>query len=124
MLTQHRSKRSPTGSKLHKGRDKRLFESGREPTMPRIGEHQTKDIRKKGGERKLIILNSDIANVLDTKTKKFKKAKIKTVADNPASKHFIRRNILTKGTVIETELGKARVTNRPGQEGTINAVLL
>ena len=52
-----------------------------------------------------------------------KKAKIISVAENKASRHFLRRNIITKGAVIETELGKAKVTSRPGQHGVINAVL-
>ncbi len=124
MLTQAKSKRSNSGSRFKKGRDKRLYESGTEPTNPRIGEKQLKVVRMKGGRRKVRTMNSNIANVLDMKTKAYKKAAIKTVADNPASKHFVRRNILTKGTVIETELGKARITNKPGQEGTINAVLI
>ena len=46
------------------------------------------------------------------------------VVENPANRHFVRRNIMTKGTVIETEKGKARITSRPGQDGTINAVLI
>ncbi len=124
MLTQARSKRSNTGSRYKKARDKRLYETGTEPTHPRIGEKQLKVVRKKGGSLKTRTMNSNIANVLDPKTKVYRNAAIKTVADNPASKHFVRRNILTRGTVIETELGKARITNRPGQEGTINAVLV
>ena len=69
MLTQHRSNRTPSGSKMHKGRDKRLFESGREATHSRIGETQKKVIRMKGGAPKTILFKTDIANVLDTKSK-------------------------------------------------------
>jgi len=36
----------------------------------------------------------------------------------------MRRSILTKGAIIKTEIGDARITNRPGQDGIINAVLL
>jgi len=36
----------------------------------------------------------------------------------------VRRNIITKGAVIKTEKGPARVTSRPGQHGIINAILL
>jgi small subunit ribosomal protein S8e len=35
-----------------------------------------------------------------------------------------RRAIITKGAIIETSKGNARVTSRPGQCGIINAVLL
>ncbi|MCD6558125.1 MAG: 30S ribosomal protein S8e, partial [Candidatus Aenigmarchaeota archaeon] len=37
---------------------------------------------------------------------------------------FVRRNIITKGAIIMTEDGRAVVTNRPGQEGVINAKLI
>ena len=124
MLIQKRSNRSPTGSKYKKARDKRLYETGSVPTHTKVGEKQVKVSRTKGGSLKIVSVNADIANVLDRKAKAYKKARIKTVVDNPASKHFIRRNIITKGTILDTELGKARVTNRPGQEGTINAVLV
>ena len=43
---------------------------------------------------------------------------------NQASKDINRRHILTKGAVIETELGKARITSRPGQDGQLNAILI
>jgi small subunit ribosomal protein S8e len=77
-----------------------------------------------GANRKLRLLSADIANLFDPKTKSFKQVKIKTITDNPANRHFIRRNIMTKGAVVETELGKARITSRPGQDGVINAVLI
>lgn len=64
------------------------------------------------------------ANVLDPKKKKAKRARILTVKGNPANPHFVTRNIITKGATIETELGTARVTSRPGQHGVINAVLV
>jgi len=36
----------------------------------------------------------------------------------------VRRNIITKGAILQTDLGKVRVTNRPGQEGVINGILV
>ena len=38
--------------------------------------------------------------------------------------NYVRQNIITKGAVIMTDAGKARVTSRPGQSGSINAVLI
>jgi small subunit ribosomal protein S8e len=32
--------------------------------------------------------------------------------------------VLTKGAIIDTELGQARVISRPAQDGIINAVLM
>ena len=46
------------------------------------------------------------------------------VVENPANPNYARRNIITKGAVIETSAGEARVTSRPGQSGQVNAVLL
>jgi len=70
------------------------------------------------------LLSTDTANLFDPKTKKYEQIKIKEVVENPANRHFVRRNIMTKGTVIETEKGKAKITSRPGQDGNVNAVLI
>jgi len=51
-------------------------------------------------------------------------ADIETVELNGANRNYVRRNIITKGAIIQTTLGKAKVTNRPGQDGSINAVLV
>ena len=62
--------------------------------------------------------------MIDSKTGKSSKVKIKSVVENPADMHFVRRNIITKGAIIETEKGKAKVTSRPSQDGIVNAVLI
>jgi small subunit ribosomal protein S8e len=43
---------------------------------------------------------------------------------NPANVDYDRRGVITRGTIIETSLGVARVTSRPGQDGTVNAILV
>jgi small subunit ribosomal protein S8e len=70
------------------------------------------------------LFKGEFANVADPKSGTTKTVKIVTVKDNPANPFYARRNITTKGAVIETELGDAVVTSRPGQEGIVNAVLL
>ena len=125
VIVQNRSKRKPTGgrySKLYRG--KRKFEIGHAPAMTTIGEKFLKSVRQKGGSRKASLFAQETANIYDTKGKKYSVAKIKTVTDNPANRHFVRRNVITQGSVIDTEIGKARVTSRPGQDGTVNAVLI
>lgn len=119
-----RSKRKPTGGKYKRIRDKRKREIGREPALTNLGERNLKSIRARSGGKKVYLLKHNTANVYDPKTKKFHKLQIKTVADNRANKNYIRRNIMTRGAVIGTEMGNARITNRPGQEGAINAVLI
>ncbi|MEM3421678.1 MAG: 30S ribosomal protein S8e [Candidatus Hadarchaeum sp.] len=99
-------------------------EMGSEFLEPKIGPKKTIKIRTFGGGEKKKLLYTDVANVVDPKTGKAQKAKIITVVQNPADMHFVRRNILTRGAIIETELGKAKITNRPGQAGTVEAVLI
>ena len=53
-----------------------------------------------------------------------KRAKIETVEQNVANPNYVRRSLLTKGAVIRTDVGRARITSRPGQDGVINAVLI
>ncbi|MCK4522126.1 MAG: 30S ribosomal protein S8e [Nanoarchaeota archaeon] len=124
VVTQHKSKKSVTGARYKDYRKKKLYEKGSEATLTKIDKRKVLRIRGKGGNIKARLITSDIANVFDAKTKKYEKVKVKSVIENPASSHFIRRNIITKGAIIETEKGKAKVTSRPGQDGAINAVLI
>jgi len=125
VVVQNRSKRKSTGARYHKlYRGKHISEMGRHATMTNIGERRLRSIRMRGGEDKHFLLSESNVSVMDPKTGKAKKVPIKSVEENAANPNFVRRNILTKGTVIDTELGKARITSRPGQEGGINAVLL
>ena len=70
------------------------------------------------------LLRCEYANIADPKSGTTKTAKIITVRKNPANPFYARRNITTKGAIIETELGDAVVTSRPGQDGIVNAVLI
>jgi small subunit ribosomal protein S8e len=124
VITQSKSKRSSTGARYISFRKKKLYEKGAEPTLTKIGKRKAKSTNGTGGNKKVKLLLTETANVLDPKTKKYSKSKIKAVLENPANRHFIRRNIMTKGSVIETEAGKAKITSRPGQDGTINAILI
>ena len=124
-LSQQKSTRKPTGGRYKAGfRKKRLYELGREPSFTKLGGKRVQALRVMGANRKLRMLSADTANLFDPKSKSFKQAKIKTITDNPANRHFISRNIMTKGSVIDTEMGKARITSRPGQDGVVNAVLI
>ena len=123
-LWQGQSRRSKTGRQIRYARSKRKFEIGREAHFTTIGKTKTKLIRTKGNNRKTRALTTDIVYVVDPKTKKTAKTEILTVVENPANIHYVRRNIMNKGTIIDTKLGKARITSRPGQSGTINAVLI
>ena len=123
-LWQGSSDRSNTGRRIRRARGKRKFEIGRESHLTTVGPRRAKSVRTMGHNQKHRLLSSDIAYIVDPKTKKTKKTEILNVVENPANIHYIRRNILNKGAIIETKLGKAKVTSRPGQSGTINGILL
>lgn len=123
-ISQKRSKRKPTGGRYKSVYKEKLYELGSNPTLTKLEPIRRRKLRVIGANQKIRLLSSDSANVLDPKTKAIKVVKIKTVLDNPANRNYVRRNILTKGAVVETELGKAKITSRPGQEGTVNAVLI
>ena len=50
--------------------------------------------------------------------------KILNVLETPSNKFLARQNVLTKGAIVQTESGKARITNRPGQEGSVQGILI
>ncbi len=123
-LWQGRSKRKPSGGMLRPIRKKRKYELGREQEFATLGTERKKIVRVVGGNVKGRLLKAEWANLYDPKTGKTEKAKILSVKSNPANPHYVTRNIITRGATIETERGIAKVTSRPGQVGTVNAVLL
>jgi len=123
-LWQGKSRRSKTGRRIRYARGKKKFEIGREKHLSIIGQNSYKKVRTKGNNRKMRAKTTDIAYVIDPENKKTTKTEIISVVENTANIHYVRRNIMNKGAIIETKLGKARVTSRPGQTGTINAVLI
>jgi len=123
-LWQGRSKRKSTGGRYRPIRKKRKREIGREQQYAFVGANRLKLYRTQGANRKVCVLSAEVANVLDRRTASTKKVKIVTVKANPANPNFVTRNIITKGSTIQTEIGLARVTSRPGQDGVINAVLI
>ena len=124
MKFQGRSIRKYTGGRLIQSRGKRKFELGGETANTHLGETIRKTVKTLGGKEKVRLLRDNTAIVTDPKTKTSKKVKVETVTGNPANIHYVRRNIVTKGSIIKTEIGSARVTNRPGQDGSINAILI
>ena len=123
-LWQGKSNRKPTGGRLVANRGKRKFEISREKQFTKIGEANLKQYRGAGGSVKVGILSAEYANVVDKKTNTVKKVKILKVKVNPTDPNYVQRNIMNKGATIETEIGDAVITSRPGQDGAINAVLL
>jgi small subunit ribosomal protein S8e len=119
-----RSKRKPTGGRLRRIKKKKKIDRGSKFLETKIDERKAKVYKKRGGDLKIKLLSSDFVSVSTPGSGKIKKAKIISVKENPANPHYIRRNVITKGAIIETDVGMARVTSRPGQDGVINAVMV
>ncbi|MCS7093570.1 MAG: 30S ribosomal protein S8e [Candidatus Aenigmarchaeota archaeon] len=116
--------RSYTGARIKPNRKKKKRELGSQPTHTKVGEEKRKTIDVFGGNTKIRLYHANYANVYDPSTKSCKKVKIIDVVENPANVDFIRRKIITKGCIIKTEIGNAKVTSRPSQDGVVNAVLI
>jgi len=123
MHWQGRSVRKSTGGRYSPSRGKRRREIGSAPADTHIGIDRRKISRTYGGNTKVRALRCEYA-AISTKTGEPKKVKIETVEENAATPNYVRRNLLTRGAIIRTELGRARITSRPGQHGVINAVLI
>jgi small subunit ribosomal protein S8e len=102
---------------------KRNFEKGSFPAETTLGEPKRKIARGHGGTIKVKALSAKHASVTDPKSGKTEKTEILRVVKNSANVDYNRRGVITKGAEIETSLGLARVTSRPGNDGVINAVL-
>ena len=117
-------KKKPSGGRKRAYRRKRKFEEGRFPAETILGAPKKKIVRGRGRTMKIKALSDKYACVINPKDGKTEKVEITRVVKNPVNVDYDRRGVITKGTVIETSLGLARVTSRPGQDGIINAVLV
>ena len=123
-IWQGNSLRKPSGGRAKLNKNKRKHELGKGAAENKIGERKVKKIRTTGGNDKIRLTNENKINVVNPKTNKVERAEIINVVENNANTHFVRRNIITKGAVVETSVGKVKVTSRPGQDGIINGILI
>jgi len=117
-----RSTKKRTGGRRRATRKKRKHELGSAPTETQVGDHKLKVVDTHGGNLKVRAVKTDVASVATDDG--VESATIEDVVENDSNPNYVRRNIITKGAVIETDAGLARVTSRPGQDGQVNAVLL
>ncbi len=114
--------RKISGGRYVKRRKKKSYEIAGQKRVVKLGEEKRKTKRVMGGNKKTYLLNSKQINI---KIKgKIKKVEIRNVLETPSNRFLARQNILTKGTIVETELGKVKITNRPSQESMINGILI
>ncbi|NYZ74394.1 30S ribosomal protein S8e [Candidatus Micrarchaeota archaeon] len=111
-----------TGGRRRKFRDKKLSHMGGVFAATKVSDKDLKvSVRGRGGSLGVKLKKASTINVVAKD--KMKTVKIIRVLEshNP---EFVRMNIVTRGTVVETELGKVRVTNRVGQDGIVNGVIV
>ncbi len=112
-----------TGGRRHPLRIRRKYETDRFPNEPINGAQITVTRNVRGKNTKTALKAIDFVN-LSTRDAKVKKTKILKVLENATNNDYQRRGIITKGAILEIQEGKCRVVSRPGQSGTVNAVLI
>ncbi len=117
-----RSTRKRTGGRLRPNSDRKKHQLGNQPTETQVGDRRLKAVDARGNVTKVKALSTDVASVADGD--ETVEAEIEDVVENTANPNYVRRNIVTRGAIIETSEGRARVTSRPGQDGQVNAVLI
>jgi small subunit ribosomal protein S8e len=122
MKSHARSEKKRTGGRRRSVRKKRKHEMGSSPTETGVGEAKLEVAETHGGNTKVRAIAKDVASVATDDG--VVSADIEDVVENASNPNYVRRNIITKGAVIETSAGLAHVTSRPGQDGQVNAVLL
>lgn len=113
--------RKISGGKYNKSRKKKLYEKKGQKKIVKLGNEKRKTKRTRGGNKKTFLLGAKFVNI---KGDKNKKVEIKNVLETPSNRFLARQKVMTKGTIIETDLGKVKITNRPSQEGIINGILV
>ncbi len=114
--------RKISGGKYHKQRKKKAYERKGHVRVVKLADKKTKILRGKGGNLKTVSLSQNTINII--KNGKGKVVKIKNVLETPSNRFLARQNVLIKGAIVETEMGKARITNRPSQEASVQGVLV
>jgi small subunit ribosomal protein S8e len=112
-----------TGGRKVAMRDRRKFEIDRYPNEAVMGTMEIVSRRIRGNNVKNALKTAEFANIVDPVSKKVVRARILQVTKNSANKDYERRGVITKGALLQTESGTARVVSRPGQDGTVNAIL-
>lgn len=116
-------KRKKTGGRKRAYRTKRLHELGSHPAETMLGETERKMTSGRNRREKAKLVSDKYVNVSDPSTGRTERLEILDVVSNPANVDYNRRGVITKGVIVRTENGLARIVSRPGQDGVLNAVL-
>ena len=114
--------RKASGGRYKKVKKRKLYAKKNQPRIVKLGEKKTKLMKVRGGNKKIVSLQQKEINL--TINGKSKKTLIKNVIQTPSNVFLARQNVLVKGAIVDTELGKAKITNRPSQEGIVQGILV
>ena len=112
-----------TGGRRYPNRTRRKFQLDRYPVETLLGAQVTTTRKVRGKNVKFALKTTDFVN-LAIPGAKVKKAKILKVLKNPSNNDYERRGVISKDAILETQDGQCRVISRPGQDGTVNAILI
>ena len=117
------TKRKKTGGKKRAYRTKRVYEQGRQPVETLFGDTKRKEVKGISRISKIKLVKANFVNVSNPETGTTERLEILDVVSNPAKADYNRRGVITKGTIIRTEKGLAKIVSRPGQDGSLSAVV-
>jgi small subunit ribosomal protein S8e len=117
------TKRKKTGGKKRAYRTKRVYEQGRQPVETLFGKVNRKKVKGISRISKIKLVKADHVNVSNPKMGTTERLEILDIVRNPANADYNRRGVITKGTIVRTEKGLAKIVSRPGQEGSISAII-
>ena len=117
-------KRKHTGGLIKHTRSRRSDEKDSFSVDTLLGNHSIRVKNSRGGNVKISLVSDNSVNVIDKSTNSIKKVAITSVLKNPSNRDYERRGVITRGAILDTELGKGRVLSRPGQSGIIDGILI
>ena len=117
-------KRKHTGGLIKHTRNRRSDEKDSFSVDTLLGDHSIRVKNSRGGNVKVSLVSDNSVNVIDKSNNSIKKVAITRVLKNPSNRDYERRRVITRGAILDTELGKVRVLSRPGQSGIIDGILI
>ena len=118
------TKRKKTGGRKRAYRTKRIYEHGSQPVETLQGEAKRKIVPGISSTKKVKLVRADHVNVSNPETGMTERLEILDVVSNPANADYNRRGVITKGTVVRTANGLAKIVSRPGQVGSLSAIVV
>jgi small subunit ribosomal protein S8e len=117
------TKQKKTGGKKRAFRTKRIYDQGGYTVETELAETERKKVSGRSKKTKTKIVKTNYVNISNPQTGITERLKILEVINNPANTDYNRRRVITKGAIIRTEKGIAKIVSRPGQDGALNAIV-